>query len=262
LVDLNKNYVMKERIKLFLLIFVITVSERINGQDNQFSLKVGAAKFLQAPASSSSGFAYKTLAPSSPYPTLHFEYKRENFFKKRISLLAGISGIPTFGEITLNEKNIKSGYSRSARYSYYSLQLYGGAEISFKKLQKPPYKNYFSIFATAALNLSAGEELKPVMLSDGGVTNNGEVFSGTKYTVEQGRFLSPSVQAGLRYHITNSKGKDVIILELMMNYNLRQYFAYTFRYQINGVDRVDYVPEKGFSIQFNVIIPLFRTEKK
>jgi hypothetical protein len=252
---------MKGQSKFFLLIFVILITKQINGQDNQISVKVGAAKLLTAPASSSKEFAYKAIAPPSPYPVLHIEYKKEDFFKKRVALLAGISGIPTFSDLTLNEENIKSGYSRASRISYYSLQIYAGAEFIFKNPQNPLYKNYFSISGAFALNLSGGEELTPEMLSDGGVTNSGEIFSGTKYTVEQGRFLSPSLQTGVRYHITNSKGRDVIILELQMNYNLSRYFSYTFRYQVNGVDRVDYVAEKGFNIQFNVIIPLFNFSK-
>jgi hypothetical protein len=231
-----------------------------NSQDTNLSLKVGAAKILNAPASTI-GFAYKTFAPASPYPALHLEFKKKDFLNKRIALLAGISGIPTFGEFTLNKENIKSGYSRSSRYSYYSLQLYTGIELSFRNPKKKPFRNYFSIFSTVGFNFSAGEELTPEILADDGITNNGGVFTGSRYTVEQGKFLSPSLQAGVRYHITNSKGREIIALELMTNYNLSRYFSYTFRYQIDGVDKVDYVAEKGFNIQFNVIVPLFNFSK-
>jgi hypothetical protein len=247
---------MRNLVVLFLISIIGLGNSK--GQNSQVSLKVGAAKILSAPASSTKGFAYKTFAPHSPYPSLHLEYKKNKFLSDRISLLAGISGIPTFGETGLNEKNIKSGYSRASRISYYSLQPYIGFELSLQRNTRESFRNYFSLLGTIGFNLSAGEELTPELLNDGGITSSGEMFTGSKYTVEQGKLFSPSVQTGARYHITNSKGKEIIVLELQMNYNLTRYFSYTFRYEINGVNKVDYVAEKGFQIQFNVIIPLAR----
>ena len=176
--------------------------------------------------------------------------------------MVGISGIPTFGENSFNENNVRSGYSSIARISYYSLQPYFGLELNPRNPRKETFRNYFSVSTTVGFNLSDGNELTPEILYDGGVTNNGDAISNVRYTVEQGRFLSPSFQLALRYHITNRNGKEILLLELQTNYNLTRYFSYTYRYQINGVDRVGFVAEKGFNIQFNVIIPLIKFGKK
>jgi hypothetical protein len=230
-------------------------------QQTSISLKVGGAKVLMAPSPSTKGFAYKLFAPVSPYPAWQIELKKNNAFGNRKSFIGGVSLIPTFAELTLNGENIRSGYDRSLRVTYYSFQIYAGIDICLRPKAAPTYKNYFSITSGVSFNIRSNMK-DPNILNDGGITTNGEIFEGGEYTLENSKLFSPGFFTGLRYHITNSKGIEVLSIELQSSYGIGKYFSHTLRYKVDGNDRVDHLAEKGFQIQLNVIIPLFKFKNK
>jgi len=227
----------------------------------QISLKVGASKILKPPTHSTEGFAYKTISPFWVYPSLHVEAKKPDFFGEGKSFLSGISFIPTFNDLSINEKNFQSGSGRSLRATAYSFQFYFGVEKSLQSFKAPKYKNFFSLIAGLGLNLSGGNMHDAIYFGDYGITKQGELFEGTYYTIERGRYLSPILLTGIKYNITNASGKVVVSIELMANYNLSQYFSHTLRYKIDGTNRVDYLREKGFQILLNINIPVFNLKK-
>ena len=95
-----------------------------------------------------------------------------------------------------------------------------------------------------------------------GKTRSGETLIGMDVGIKNNIFGAPSVFGGARYNITNSKGKRVVVLELLVNHGLVKYFDWRIKYDINGQQRIDYIPEHGFNIQINVIIPIFNFSKQ
>jgi len=221
------------------------------GQTTEISLKLSAAKLLQLPGSNSKGFAYKINPPFYPYPAFHIEISKTNILKASDGIL-GISLTPTFSDLSVNEEKINILYNRSSTITFYSFQFFAGIDKNLLVKDKRKNRNTFSISGGFGFNLS-GNWKTGTNFSDGGTTFSGENFSGTHYTIEKANLFSPIVFIGGRFHVLNKKGKEVLVLELGGNCAIDKYYAHTLRYQIDGTNRVDYIAEKGFSIQFSLV---------
>lgn len=89
-----------------------------------------------------------------------------------------------------------------------------------------------------------------------GTTKNGEFIQGSRFFRTNSNMFSPVAVGGLRYHILNRKGTEVLALELASRYAPGKLFDWGVRYQKNGVDQTDYLAEKGFNVQFTLVFKL------
>ena len=247
---------------MIMLIFLHNIS--CVGQSWELSLKAGAATDIAAPASSG-GFAYKTIRSNTIRPSLAIQvskYKPESSF----GFFCGLALQPVTNSFAFNERNINltSSYGGTLAGGENVIQLYGGIEKGFQNLKSPNYKNYFSAVLGLGLNYyyfrpsipNAGIKINHQAMTKAGEQIVGSMFGEDRYIVG-----APSVFTGLRYNITDSKGKVVVILESAINIGLIKYFDHRITYQINGIERQEFLPERGWNIQFNIIIPITRFKK-
>lgn len=73
--------------------------------------------------------------------------------------------------------------------------------------------------------------------------------------------VSPSVYAGLRYNITNRKGREVFIIELKGSCGLTPFYKQTVDYTLDGVMKRDVLKQYGPNLQLNIIVPLHTFRK-
>ena len=248
----------------YLILFLLLVwNNNIFSQNWNLSVKTGAANSLAAPVFTKQGFAYKTVSHSWILPTLGLEFNRKG--KNKNNFIAGAALFPVTGSFGYNSKNIDLSQSFMPGLGIYdyNVQLYAGIEHKFIKANAPLYKNYFSVTGGIGLNYFYHNSGESGIITYGQAkTKNGETLIGMDAGIDRNVFSAPSVFCGLRYNITNARGKKVAMLELMLNEGLVKYFDWRIMYDINGVQRIDYIPEHGFNIQFNVIIPVFNSYKK
>lgn len=246
-------------LNLVLLLFWINT---LFSQQLKLSIKTGAANSLAAPLAIHQGFAYKTVSSSFLRPSIGLELgcERESMYR----IIGGVVLSPVSSSFDFNSRNIDLSQSYSpVLIAYdYNVQLYVGIEKKMLKNSAPQYKNYFSLVGGIGLNYFyyKSDETGLYTVSYG-KTKSGETLSGMDVGITHNIFGAPSVFGGIRYNITNTKGERVVILELLVNHGLVKYFDWRIKYQIDSQERIDYLPEKGFNIQFNVIVPLFNFSK-
>ena len=243
---------MRNIVLIFIGAFAII---KTSGQEIDLSVKAGAAKLLPAPLSAREGFAYVTKPPTWPYPSLYFEARKTNVFKKT-DLLVGLGMQPAFSGVVTNTQNIVGGSGTEIVTVVYAFQLHVALAMSLASDQVSPSKNTFSIVGGLGFNLN-GKIKDTFELMDGGYTKSNEVFQGTKYYFQNTSFYAPAIIFGTRYHIKNGKGKEVLAMDLLLNYNLIQYYDHSFGYTIDNRPTVELIPEKGFSIQLLFVKRLF-----
>jgi hypothetical protein len=166
--------------------------------------------------------------------------------------LSGFSFIPTFSALGFNE-NIQSGISRSLTFVAYSYQLYVLLDRQFWNSSYAPYKNFFSVNCGIGFWPDGKGMIDSARTDDYGVTKSGKILTGSDYVLRSIHSFKIIGLAGGRYHIKNKIGKEVLILEMQLNYAINQYFSYDIYYKLNGIDQKDRLPEKGFSLQFLLV---------
>lgn len=221
-------------------------------QKLELNLRVAAAKQFVPNVSSTEGYAYKLYNQNSPYPALYLELAKKNIFKN-VKGHVGVGFIPTFGGAYFNYKNILQGGGGALTQINYSYQLYVGLEREFIKIDKPLNKNYNSVFGGIGFNLSGRNYLQRSGTDNLAITKDGRNLQGVDITKEQSKYFAPAIYAGVRHHILNRKGKEVLGLELSGNYGLFRYYSTTASYTLNGLPQKDYLAEKGAFIQFGII---------
>jgi hypothetical protein len=249
-----------KRLILFILLIWNTI---LYSQNWNLSVKTGAANSLAAPVFTKQGFAYKTVGHSWVLPSLGLEFNRTR--KNKNNILIGAALFPITGSFGYNSKNIDLTQSIMPGLNIYdyNVQLYAGIEHKLLRKDAPLYKNYFSINGGIGLNYFYHNSGKNGIVAPSyGKTKNGENLIGMDAGISRNVFGAPSGFGGLRYNITNSKGKNVAVIELMLNYGIVKYFDWRVIYEVNGIEKVDYIPEHGFNVQINIIIPIFNFDKR
>jgi hypothetical protein len=247
-----------------ILIFFVLPYKKIFSQDWVIYLKPGAAMGIAALGSSSTGYIHKKVPRKIPFPSLGFEVSR-GFPGKGTKFFGGIKIFPVAIGYIFNERNVDVSRSYGGGLSGldFGLQVYGCVNKSFRKEKWPEYKNYFSFFGGLGFGFfPKGNTDFDIRVNEFGITKNGEQFSGTDFNWVNNIPGAPIIIAGVRYHITNSKGKDVAVVELATGINLIKYFDHRVTYQLNGQNRIDYLAEKSIDVQLNVLIPIKTVYKK
>jgi len=256
---------MKKTILFILHVFFVS---NLFSQSNQLSIKIGAAKTFAAPSGTSEGFAFKNISVTYPYPTLAVEYAWGKKKKTNVDFYAGVSFQPIWYNGTFNYKNVKPGsLSFTTSSGFYAPMLYTGADIKVRKAKKvmPAYKNYFFITVGGGLCLAGIDknEHTGFQVQSYGMTYDNKIIMGGEMLLKRAQLpIAPTVFGGIRYHITNSKGKPVVVLELIANYGITRYIDYAVQYEIDNQHKEDRLGEKGINIQLNVIIPIHAFKKK
>ena len=232
-------------------------------QDWNLSVKTGAANSLAAPVSTKQGFAYKTVSHSWILPTIGLELNHAG--KNKNNFIIGAALFPVTGSFGYNSKNIDLSQSVMPGLGIYdyNVQLYAGIEHKFIKKDAPLYKNYFSVTGGIGLNYfyhNSGES--GIVTYGQAITRNGETLIGMDAGVSRNVFGAPSVFGAARYNITNAKGRKVASIEMLLNYGVVKYFDWRIIYEVNGIQRTDHIPEHGFNVQLNLIIPIFSFDKR
>lgn len=260
-------------ISLFCYCLLLINSKIFSQQHPQLYIKLGAVKNLAPPAKVANDFAYSSSTFPSPYPGISFEYLKP-LKKKNTSFFAGLTGLEISGRnIFLNPKNIQSSISREGSLGFTSLKIYAGFEKQFRYKKFEPFKNYFSWFVGTGVVMNffppadSRESRDKYYSDDWGTTNDGKLLHSTG--LYMGRpsnsffsQFSPFVFGGFRYHVTNKKGKTVLVMELMGSFGLTRYYNYEIDYTLDGQPHTDKIGEMGFNIQFNILIPLATFGKK
>ncbi len=261
----------------FLISYILSACSLIaNGQTYypRLDLKLGISQSLVSPRISEGDFykiAYRGL---SPLPVMGLEYSRP-VWKDQALFFAGVSlEFQKFGS-GMTAKNLRqfSGSGGQLQSGTGVIKLYAGIE---KRLTKDLRlnKNYFTLFGGLGITLNLQQYGAPFggTISGYGITHAGQEFIGGVYRefphnsgqyeylseFDFGRVhrFSPTVLSGARWHILNKKGINVLTLELQVTYGLTRYHNISAAYTLDGIERKDYLGEKGISVQLNFLIPL------
>jgi hypothetical protein len=234
----------------------------------RLKLKLGASKLIHPPGYKQ-GYAFRAAAPYSPYPLLGIEYSKVLRNQNR-RLITGLSLEPTGAEFTLNDDNINPGpIGRSFVRIGYQLESFVGLEntIRFnKKRTQLGNRNYFSWAAGFGLSINGGNAEKnhvsrfdppfSGIYAESGSTKDGRIYKGWENYTQAGFPVSPFLFSSLRWHIRNKSKRDIVQVELQIQYCLTRHFSYYYRYSLNDIQHTDKLAEKGFNAQLSVLIPI------
>lgn len=247
-----------------------------HAQHPQLRLKLGAVKTFASPFVSE-GFAYKNTSLHSPYPIIGLEFSKPIVSHNRSWFLGFSQDIQGFAQ-TPNLKNFQifrsSGTSQLVIGTW---KLYGGIEQRLGKKEMPINKNYLTVMGAIGLTINPfGGNGERAFGSGGeeGITKDGKYFRspygnyffGSDYYsvvyVRRTNLISPTLIAGLRWHIRNRKGDEALTVELLANYGLTRYYNYYIPYTLDNIPQTDKLGEKGVNVQLNILIPLRNFGKK
>ena len=228
----------------------------------QIRFKPGISLLFPSPGGR--GYAFKTVPGIGSSVVIGAEFSHP-FKNKKGAWQVGFTFQDGVSQPSPNKRNLlpmNQASPPSGGFSFLGAPaktvIYGGFEKYINRDYTRPSKNYFSVVGGVGLAFTLNK-LKDweytsnatYMTRDGGIVNG--------YT---SRFVAPSfpvavsLYGGLRYNITNRKGNEVLIIELVVNYGLTPYYKQTIDYVHNGVPRTDVLKEKGANIQLNLIVPL------
>ena len=239
----------------------------------QLRLKLGATKNFRSPPGMSTGFAYKSGVSNSPYPGFGLEYSKP-LKNGRSFFLAGVSFDMLSYSTVLNEKNFSTIATGGIPQVITGVfKPYIAYESRFSKKELPPHKNYFTWFVGLGLTINpfskkgtfamANYDYRdPNAYGTYGITNDGRELKGSELYISNQTNFSAAAIAGLRWHIRNKRGSEIMLVELLVNYGLTRYYNYEHHYRLNGQPAFDRLGEKGFYVQLNVIIPLANFGKR
>ena len=260
---------------LSIFLFAAVLTSNCFAQDHsQLRLKLGMVKNFESPSRLSQGYAYRTGVSLSPYPVLGLEYAKP-FRNRSGSWVAGASlDMQSYG-VGLYDKNLTMlGPGRSSILVTGVYKFYVGIEKKFTRKEQRINKNYFTWFAGLGVTINPFSRQGDFVSADYNwyadpngygsfaITNDGRQLKGTELYLRSEHAFSPVLMAGVRWHIRNKRGNEVMIVELVANYGLTPYFNYEPHYRLNDLPAVDRLPVKGIYVQLNVVIPLANFGKK
>ncbi len=260
---------MKLRIAAFFFLSYSLLSKSLQAQHSSLHLKAGASSSLVIPSSGTRSEIYRLTGNRMPLPVLAVEWRKPLKYKQNdYALLTTLGLNPWRSTFAPNEVNMQSRNVLGLAAYDYSLQFSTAIEKKFQPKSKIVGKNYFSAFLGAGLNfnISDGDENPDnrdgIWTYNSGITKKGEQIVGSRFYHTHSNFLTPVVVGGLRYHILNRKGVEIMDIELASRYALGKFFDWGVRYEKNGIMQTDYLTEKGFNIQLTLIIKLATFGKK
>lgn len=231
----------------------------------QLRFKIGPS--LLFPSSSARGYAFKSMPGTGSALLLGGEYGHP--FKNRKGAWHVGFTIQDYGiDPAPNEKNLVPGNLTSKGFFFLSAPtkttVYAGIEKYINRDYSKPSKNYFSVIGGAGFSFTLNKVSDwELTVPERYVTRNGGIVEEYTSSYQRARFpFAPSLYGGLRYNITNRKGNEVLIIELLASYTFTPFYRQTIDYTLDGVARQDRLRERGFCGQLNLIVPLHSFYKK
>lgn len=235
----------------------------------QLRLKTGFSILFPSPGGT--GYAFKTAEGAAGSIVLGGEFSHP-FKNNKGAWHAGFTFQDSYNMPAPNFKNIDPSSTINNGGGYYfeisgapaKTTLYGGMEKYLQKNTAAPSKNYFSIIGGAGFSFTLNK------FSDWQATWNRQytTYDGITINGYTSDYIKPaftpalSLYGGIRYNITNRKGNEVLVAELLFNYGLTPFYKQTIDYNLNGLPKQDILKEKGVCLQLNLIVPLYSFNKQ
>jgi hypothetical protein len=229
------------------------------------AIKPGAAIGIVVPGMSTTGYFHTTKSHLMPFPSFGAEVRCERN-ERKAGYFGGIVFLPVTSTYGVNSKNIKpnTDYSASFGGGEYAVQIYFGAEKRITNIHNKINKNYFSVLGGIGFNTYLNQQ-RPgdpeTQINEYAETYSGKIIEGTSFGAGHYVSFAPSFFGGIQYNIRNTKGKVVVMIQLMCNYGLTKLYDHKISYLLDGVMTTEYLSERGGNIQLNVKIPLFGFKK-
>ena len=241
----------------------------------RLDLKLGISQSFVSPRISEGDFFKISYPRVSPLPVFGLEYSKP-VWKSKAIFFAGVSlDFQKFGSgMTFKNLSQFSGPNGQLQSGTGSIKFYAGIEKRFTQRQLRLNKNYFTWYAGLGFTYNLQKYSYPLgsTISGYGITYSGKQFIGGVYRefpynsgqfeyisqIDFGRVhkFSPTLLSGGRWHIRNKKGINMLTLELQATYGITRYHNVSMAYTLDGLEKNDYLGEKGISIQLNFLIPL------
>lgn len=253
------------------LISLVLFCQTLHAQfESQIRLKMGASTLFPSPGGR--GYAFKGVNGRSGSVVLGGEFSHP-FKNKTGAWHVGFTFQDGNIQPAPNEKNLipiniastQPGFGFSFYGAPAKTAVYLGIEKFIKRDYTKPSKNYFSVVAGAgvAFTLNKLTDWGTMSAPEKYLTRDGGIVEGYKFDIAKPSFpVAPFVYGGLRYNITNKKGREVFIIEFLFNYGITSYYKQTIDYTLNGAPRRDVLKEKGMCFQLNLIVPLYGFRKR
>ena len=256
------------RILSFAIIFILFSTHLTAQYKPQIRFKPGISRLFPSPGGKGYAYINNAYAYGSVVIGGEFSLPLKN---KKTALQLGFTFQDMNTSLQPNQKNIVPiNYDTTDPRGFYFLGapaktvVYAGFEKYLNRNLEKPWKNYFSVVSGAGfaftLNKLKGWEYTRHQKY---TSRKGELIEGVT-----SNYLRPDIQvglslyAGLRYNITNKKGNEVFIAELLFNYGITSFYTEAVDYKLNGMAQQDLLKEKGMNIQLNLIVPLFTFNKR
>ena len=234
----------------------------------QLRFKTGYSILFPSPGGT--GYAFKTADGTASSIVLGGEYSHP-FKNNKGAWHTGFTFQDSYNMPSPNFKNIDPSSIINYGGGYFEINgapaktmLYAGMERYLRKNTAAPSKNYFSIFGGAGFAFTLNR------LSDWQITRTKQYTTYDGMTVDgyTSTYVKPaftpalSLYGGIRYNITNRRGNEVLVAELLANYGLSPFFKQTINYNLNGMPKQDILKEKGVCLQLNILVPLYSFNKQ
>jgi hypothetical protein len=254
--------------KLIILAVAIIIYQTIQAQTPYPQIRFKAGFSFLYPSPSTKGYAFKAPAGTRGSILLGGEFNHP-FKSQKGAWHVGFTFEDADNTPSANTKNLFyrdiSGVDFTFAEGPPKTTIYGGFEKYLNRDISRPSKNYFSVFGGAgiAFTLNSLKADWSITTNQKFYTREGGIAEGYTSNFSRSRIpIAPFVYGGIRYNITNAKGNDVVIIELRGSYDLAPYYRQTIDYTLNGVAMQDRLKPKGFSLQLNLIVPLYSFRKK
>lgn len=248
---------MKSFICLILSLFIFQT--HYSQSHPQLRLKTGFSGLFPSPGGK--GYAFQTTAGATGSVVLGGEYSHP-FKNGKGAWHIGFTFQDGENNPAPNKKNLIPVNLAPPAFAFTGAPaktvVYVGIEKYIKRDYSKPSKNYFSVVAGLGLGFTMNKfgDWKFSKHEKYETRTGGIVEGYTSDFVKPSFPVAASLYGGLRYNITNKKGNEVLILELIANYGLTPVFKQTVDYTLNGNPQQDRLKEKGFCMQFNILVPL------
>jgi hypothetical protein len=256
------------RFIVIVILFCAINPKLIAQQKPQLRFKPGISLLFPSPGGT--GFAYKNASQTSGSVVIGGEFSHP-FKNKKVAWQIGFTFQDSYQDLLPNKKNIlppnllaPNNFGFRFYGSPAKTVVYAGLEKRIGRSNNKISKNYFSAVGGSgfAFSLNKYNDWSDT-IQEKYFTRNGGILEGRIASWKRPKFpLAPCVYGGLRYNITNRKGNEILISELMVNYGLTSFYDMTIDYKLNGTPKQDKLKEKGVCIELNIIVPVFTFNKK
>jgi hypothetical protein len=264
----NKTPTMKRKF-IFFLIVSILLFEAMQAQPlPQIRFKTGISYTI--PSRSSTGYAFK--APGGGWGSVMIggEFSKPLKSKKGAWHVGFLFEDSDNGPVPNRKNLIPLNLNSTNSWGFGFIDgpakttVYAGVEKYLNRDPLRPSKNYFSVFGGVGVAFTLNS-LKGwgVTTDQKYETRDGRMVEG--YTTEYSRPkfpVAPLLYAGIRYNITNAKGREVLIIELRGGYELTPYYRQIISYTLDGVSQQDRLRQKGWGVQLGIVVPLHSFGKR